>query len=120
MRKTFYSVVTLISDANNLEDAKKIFKGIYSNFDKPISDIGLKKYHNDEKSFQISFKIKQEDNTPDKALKEIGDILGQGWDYTFMEDDEDFTSYAIWNKSDSSSFISDRITFANLETYLPS
>ena len=47
----------------------------------------------------------------------MGELLGKGWNYSFMEDPEDYTSFATWSSSENNSFIIDKVIFANLETF---
>ena len=116
MSQTFYSVVRVFVKDNE-SGAKEKAPLLINLFKKTTSKLAIEKYYKEEGVYEISFFVEQKNTTPDLALKEVGELLGKGWNYSFMEDPEDYTSFATWSSSENNSFIIDKVIFANLETF---
>lgn len=119
MKETFYSVIRIFVECTEAK-AKILAYNFTKLFDKPALALDIEKYYKESNWYEISFHLEQINTTPNKALKEVGEILGTGWMYNFMETDDDFSSYAIWNPANDAIFISPYVRFANLETFISS
>lgn len=118
MRETFHSVIRIFIEGTEAE-AKTLASEFTKLFSQPALNLNIEKYYKFPNWYEISFQIEQINSTPNKSLEEVGKVLGTGWQYNFMDTDDDFSSYAVWNPDTNSTFINDSVKFANLETFLP-
>lgn len=118
MRETFYSVIRVFIEGTE-EQAKTLSDQLTKLFDQPALNLSIEKYYKFPNWYEVSFQIEQINTTPNKVLEEVGKVLGTGWEYNFMDTDDDFSSYAVWNTGLNSTFINTSVKFANLETFLP-
>lgn len=118
MRETFNSVIRIFVEGTETE-AKVLAKDFTNLFNQPVLNLDIEKYYKFPNWYEISFQIEQVNKTPNQALEEVGKILGTGWEYTFTDTDDDFSSYGVWNPNTNSTFVNDSVKFANLETFLP-
>ena len=116
MRETFNSVIRVFVEAKELE-TKDLANQLINLFDQPALNLNIEKYYKFPNWYEISFQIEQINTTPNKALEQVGKILGTGWEYNFMDTDDDFSSYAVWSIDKNSTFVNDSVKFANLETF---
>lgn len=118
MKNKFYSVVILFAQCEESE-AREILAKCVKLFEPKVSHIEFSSYYKFENSYELSFWVEQNNITPDQALKQVGDKIGEGWIYHFMDDPDYYTSFAIWNETANNILLSDKVFFANLETSNP-
>lgn len=118
MREDFY-ILNRIFVENTEKDATVIADRLKKLFNKPVSDLSIKKYYKFDGWYEISFKTLEKNSIPNESLKANTDILGKGWEFTFGDSDDDFSGSAVWNPNPNNKFIDDSVKFADISVYLP-
>lgn len=115
MKNKFYSVVRIFVECSK-ENAQEILNEIVKKFEPRVSNQNIDEYYKFKGTYEIWFWVEQNDITPNDALKQVCDALGENWEFHFMEDENDYTSFALWDEFRGNVLINDKVFFANIET----
>lgn len=101
------------------EEAKKTLNELVKKFEPRASNPTIEEYYKFKGSYILWFWVEQNNITPDESLRQVCDTLGENWDFHFMEDPNDYGSFALWNEFRGNTMINDKVFFANIETSNP-